>query len=138
MRKKAKHRESVYEQKRAKSREPRPGQIHLTFERFDGGCPWCETPKGQAHFCDIAKKLRDHERMDWNDTFSRDHRVLVSGIIPEARQRLLDFSLDDTDELWRFRFDGKTRLWGRREGSCFLVLWWDPDHMVCPSMKKHT
>lgn len=76
--------------------------------------------------------------MDWNDTVARDHAVKVSSIIPEAQRRLMELQLDDTDQLWRFRFDGETRLWGLRDGSCFLVLWWDPEHKVCPSKLKHT
>jgi hypothetical protein len=27
----------------------------------------------------------------------------------------------------------RERLWGFRRGSVFHVVWWDPDHKVCPT-----
>ena len=138
MTKKARHRGTIEPKKQAKSRELRPTQIHLTFAWFDGGHRWCDGAKTYSHFFDIAKKLKWYESMDWKDTFARDHAVNVSSIIPEAQRRLTELKLDDVDQLWRFRLDGATRLWGLRIGSCFFALWWDPEHKICPSCLRHT
>lgn len=37
------------------------------------------------------------------------------------------------EEMFRFRLDGKGRLWGYRSGSLFRVVWWDAEHRVYPT-----
>ncbi len=34
--------------------------------------------------------------------------------------------------------NGKQRIWGIKDRNILKVLWWDPDHEVCPSLKKYT
>lgn len=90
---------------------------------------------------EIGEKLKSYESRRWSEftqSKKRDHSVPVHRLITDARKRLVELRQDDLDELWRFRFGAKQRLWGIRRGSRFLVLWWDPEHMVCPSQKKHT
>jgi hypothetical protein len=56
-----------------------------------------------------------------------------------AQQRLVDLNLDDQTALWRLRLTGTARLYGLMyDDAVFHVLWWDPDHKVWPSRKKHT
>ena len=45
---------------------------------------------------------------------------------------------DDVDELMSFRLDSRGRVWCIQTGNIMRVLWWDPNHEVCPSFKKHT
>lgn len=113
----------------------RDGQIELSFRLFDDKC-WCETDR--SLFLEIAKKIKLYEGMVWNEIFARDHRVLANGLIDAARKRLIDLRLDDIDELWRFQLTGRNRLWGLRVRHVFYVLWWDPDHRICPSPLRHT
>jgi hypothetical protein len=40
--------------------------------------------------------------------------------------------------MFRFRLAGERRLWGYRVGRTFHVVWWDWDHKVYPTEKKHT
>ena len=35
--------------------------------------------------------------------------------------------------LFSVRLTGRIRLWGLRDVSILRVLWWDPEHTVCPS-----
>ncbi len=56
-------------------------------------------------------------------------------MISKAQSRLLHLKLDDEEELFRFRLDGESRVWGIREGRVFRILWWDPGHEICPSAK---
>jgi len=49
-----------------------------------------------------------------------------------AQRRLQHLSLDDFDELFRFRLGNKRRLWGILDGDVFYPLWWDADHKVYP------
>ncbi len=89
---------------------------------------------------DIRDKLCQYEQKRWKDIDNRrsDHPIPVHRIPKEAQDRLLELSLDDYDELYRLRLGGAKRLWGIRDHECFYILWWDPKHTVCPSVKKHT
>jgi len=40
--------------------------------------------------------------------------------------------------MYAIRLSGKKRVWGIREGRLFSLVWWDPEHTVGPSEKKHT
>lgn len=42
------------------------------------------------------------------------------------------------DALARFRLGGTERLYGFLVGNEFHILWWDPNHEVWPSTRKHT
>ncbi len=86
----------------------------------------------------LAKKLQDYERMTWAEVKRRDHPVPLPSLVVAARNRLGELGQDDVSEVWRLRFTGKQRLWGLRQGEVFQVLWWDPEHKVCSSKKKHT
>jgi hypothetical protein len=59
-------------------------------------------------------------------------------MIQAARERSNEIELDHFDGLWELRLGSEGRLWGLLDGHCFYVVWWDPDHQICPSPKKHT
>ena len=87
----------------------------------------------------IFSKLRNYETMTWNQiqqNKKRDHSVPVHSMISKAQTRLEELKLDDEEELFRFRLDGESRVWGIREGRVFKILWWDPNHEICPSNKR--
>jgi hypothetical protein len=50
----------------------------------------------------------------------------------------VDLKLDDLDTLFSFRVTGATRVFGVVRREYLRVLWYDPDHKVCPSKLKHT
>ncbi|QVL31123.1 hypothetical protein KIH39_20060 [Telmatocola sphagniphila] len=110
---------------------------------FDHQGPWgkhlCEQ---KDHLWDeIYPKLRNYESMTWNEILQnskRDHSIEVYKLIKLAQKRLVELRLDDYDNLFRFRLSGEMRVWGIREGRVFRLLWWDPEHEICPSIKKHT
>jgi len=88
---------------------------------------------------DVLDKLKGFERMSWPEIGSSgSHFIPLNMIVKEARQRLVELNLDDTDELYSLRVSGKVRLWGLRSNDKFSLLWWDPDHEICPSLLKHT
>lgn len=118
--------------------EPSDDRIRLSFSIFDN-YKWCEEYDDGSYFHVVAQKLRGYESMTWAEIQSRDHPVPLGSLIAPARQRLVVLQLDDADgALWRFQLDGLKRLWGIRDRSKFYVLWWDPEHLICPSKKKHT
>ena len=66
------------------------------------------------------------------------HPVALNDLDKTARDRLAELNLDDIDHLYSLRLSGTERVWGILDRSILKVLWWDPDHQVCPAAKKHT
>lgn len=92
-------------------------------------------------FYDIGVAIKNTELRTWSDierSQDRDHPIECYRLEKFAQDRLTRLQLDDNDELWSIRFNGRCRLWGIREGSLLQILWLDPQHEVCPSHKKHT
>jgi len=88
---------------------------------------------------DIRGKLRSFESMTWSEIIgAKSHPVARNLLCKEARDRLDELRLDDLEELFSLRLSGKERVWGVLEHNILIVLWWDPDHAVCPSLKKNT
>lgn len=88
----------------------------------------------------LQNKLAAFETMTWSDLINSPHnkRIPVEHLCRKAQERLLDLRQDDISELWELRLGGKQRIWGWRVGDVLHLLWWDPDHQVCPSTLKHT
>ncbi len=64
--------------------------------------------------------------------------VQVGDLCSKAQKRLIDISKDDCDELFSLRIMVRQRIRGIKDGNILWLLWWDPEHEVCPSHKKHT
>jgi len=61
------------------------------------------------------------------------HRSYDTGlIINEAYARLGELKLDDMDKIFRFRLDGKKRLYGFVIGHMFYLVWYDRLHKIYP------
>jgi hypothetical protein len=56
----------------------------------------------------------------------------------EALERLDALGLADQTKISVLRLGGEQRLYGFRDGNVFHVVWWDPEHEIWPSKKKHT
>lgn len=109
------------------------------FRIIDFDSPWCPKQLDQPTLLMIINKLGDFETMTWGDIEGpNNHSVEKYKLIKDAQQRLESINQDDVDELFSFRLNGRNRVWGIRDGQVFKLLWWDPEHQVCPSPKKHT
>ena len=85
-------------------------------------------------------KLKNYESMTWGSIAQNQHHnhsVEVSKLDKRARKRLEELGVE-VDELFRFRLNGTQRVWGIRDREVFYILWWDPNHEICPSSKKNT
>lgn len=130
-----KHKADVHTEKRPRGvPSPQTGQIEVSFALFDD-VKWCDNYDVGSCFPNVATSIKNYESMKWQDIFSRDHRVKLSALITAAQRRLVEIRLDDLDELWRLRIDARKRLWGVRVRDIFYILWWDPEHAVCPVVK---
>ena len=67
-----------------------------------------------------------------------NHSVEIDKLSSTAQTRLTEIQLDDIDELVSLRLSAKERIWGILEQGVLIILWWDPNHQVCPSNLKHT
>ena len=87
----------------------------------------------------IWEKMRNFETMTWDEILGRDHHTIpVSNITKETQKRLKELRHDDVQELVSFHITGRERIWAIRLGNLSYLLWWDPNHEVCPSPLKHT
>jgi len=109
--------------------------------RIDVDGPWGHAAIDRTTLLtQILPKLKNYESMTWGD-IERDHRrnhsVSVVQLTKEARDRLATLRIEE-EQLFRFRLTGTQRMWGIRDRDTFCILWWDPNHEICPAVKKHT
>ncbi|MEO5370726.1 MAG: hypothetical protein H7833_11710 [Magnetococcus sp. DMHC-1] len=106
---------------------------------MDGPFGWRVLQGKNVFWDDIFPKLKNFEAMTWQEIAGdRHHAIQVDQLSSQAQRRLAELNLDDIDEVFSLALGGRERIVGIRERSRFLVLWWDPDHQVCFSHKKHT
>ena len=101
---------------------------------------WHEITKAKVQ--DIRVRLSSFESMTWNQILvegkTRHHSIEVWKLCKEAQERLRIIGLGDAEEVVSLGLSGRERIWGIRQGVALLVLWWDPEHQICPSLLKHT
>lgn len=89
----------------------------------------------------IQQKLSHFESMTWSEILIKskkfNHSVEVGKICSEARNQLLNASIY-VDEVLSLRLSGTERIWGILDRGIVELLWWDPDHKICPSLLKNT
>ncbi len=88
----------------------------------------------------IVSKLHSFDSMTWADIAGKGHHALVSSTLStEAQKRLQELKKDDeSEQLFSFRLEGKLRVICIRHNNIANLLWYDPEHKVAPSTKKHT
>jgi hypothetical protein len=90
----------------------------------------------------IRSKLSNFESMTWAEILikgkKQHHTVTVDQLCHEAQQRLESISCGDIDQLVSLHLNGVQRVWGILSEGVLNLLWWDPLHLVCPSLLKHT
>lgn len=93
----------------------------------------------------LYPKFKDIESKKWKELEmeqfgkkgkSKNHWVEVQKIIKPAQDRLKELKLDDIDSLYSIRITATQRIWGIRVQNYFQLLWYDFEHLVCPSQKK--
>jgi len=107
---------------------------------IDLGGPFGWSKIDRGHLVDeILPKIQNFETMRWQEILGRNnHEIRISDISRTAQRRLADIKLDDIDQLVSLRLTARERIWGIKSQKTLRVLWWDPEHQVCPSLKKHT
>lgn len=104
----------------------------------NGPFAWSNLADGDVHK-EVIETLAALETMTEGDLGAKGcHFIAVPSLCKEAKDRLSDLQLDDLDELYSIRITGKTRVFCIHREDVLSVLWYDPEHAVCPSPKKHT
>lgn len=90
---------------------------------------------------DVLTFLQHLEQLSWKEILSskNNHQIQIGKLSADAQKRFDELGHDDFDEVVSLRMGGKPRVFGilLPHGVC-AVLWWDPDHLVCPAPKRHT
>ena len=114
--------------------------IIFSFQWFDSINKWCKNDLPKEHdVWEIIEKLKGFEQKKWKHLAAnqdRDHSVPFHKLIPAAQAAAIKKQIDDQDEIWSIRLTGMQRVWGVKHGRHFMVIWWDPHHQVCPSLKN--
>jgi hypothetical protein len=96
-------------------------------------------PQGKNEELVIVGKLHSFDSMSWSEISGQDHHsIRVDRLSKDAKDRLADIQQDDIDEVFSFHIQGKPRVICIRDRNVAKLLWYDPEHKVCPSEKKHT
>lgn len=95
----------------------------------------------------ILEKMVQYSTMTWAEVKqathdggrNKNHYLDLNLISKEAKDRLKFLGLEeDTDSIFSFAITNKLRIIGIRKEEKFYVLWYDAEHKVCISKKKHT
>lgn len=129
---------------------PSKKQVKATEQISDGKPVWRFSttdkagpfawPKGQAEELEIVMKLHEFDSMLWSQIVGKQHHYLSESCLSkDAKNRLIEIQLDDEIEnLFSFHLQGLPRIIAIRTSNLAKLLWFDPEHKVCPSKKKHT
>lgn len=118
----------------------RGGVISWRFNAADRNGPfsWDALTDG-AEFMSVIKTLSDIETMSEANQQQRGcHFIPLYKLSKEAQDRLAEIQLEDLDELYSIRLTGRGRVFCVHRPQYMRVLWFDPDHRVCPAKLKHT
>lgn len=110
---------------------------------LDNDCPWSLANVSPDDQKDLLEHLRQYESRTVGEL--RGGRLSDFKSYPDfadcpnkmAVNRLATH-YDATDSIARFRLSGTKRLYGFLVDNEFHLLWWDPNHKVWPSRKRHT
>ncbi len=108
------------------------------FSTVDKNGPF-SWPIGTDKELDIVGRLHNFDSMEWAEIEGpNNHFIEISKLSTEAKNRLKEIQQDDVDQVFSLRLKGKPRIICIRDRNIAKLLWFDPDHKVCPSKKKHT
>ncbi len=105
---------------------------------LDGKYGWSRVEMGSL-FREIIPKLQNYGTMTWEEIEGKEsHFVDLDNCSKDAQERLKEIELVSLEQLFSLRIGSRKRIWGWRQKLIFHVLWWDPEHEVCPSRIRRT
>ncbi len=123
-------------------RLPMAGRLTVRWTRFDYDGPFCLGASAIGTIVQMFKAVSHLETMTPAEVFNggvgKDYGDPAGLPNPEAVRRLQDLQLQDETNISRLSFMGRQRLYGFRRDLDFYPIFWDPEHRIWPSVKKHT
>ena len=96
---------------------------------------------------DFFRYLSNLECQKWGEILTdksgrrsntRNHHIPLTDIIREAQKRATEINVDEFDDLCSIAVSGRMRVWGYIIDGLFYIIWFDPEHEIYPSEKRHT
>lgn len=116
--------------------------VSWRFNEADRDGPFSWAAIADADLQRVVLVMESMDDRTWNaasgDGVGQIKAIPVANLGVLGLKRLRDLHLDDLEVLHEIRLAARPRVWGIRRLHTFHVLWWDPDHQVCPSKLKHT
>jgi hypothetical protein len=118
-----------------------------SFKKCDFDHPQWGLSQNPKHLPQLLKKLASFELQTYGEIFSstsgrasntRNHWIDVEHIVKDAQDRLAAQNLNDEDSLCSLALSSLERVWGVIKAGVFYIIWYDLNHEVCPSNKRHT
>lgn len=117
--------------------------LEFTFRDADMVGPWSLQNISEIDARTLFSFLKDMESMTMKEAMAgetgkmADYEDMTGCPNPAPAQRLAEL-YDGADNVCRLRVTGRKRLIGLRVEHRFSVLWWDPEHEIWPTQKRHT
>ena len=81
--------------------------------------------------------LSQTARRKWGEIITQPgghhHLIETADLVRPACDDLLEAIPGGTDEVMSLRLTGQKRIFGYMEVGVMHILWWDPEHEICPS-----
>ena len=108
------------------------------FELFDKDGPFGKTAKSPEEWPPkVLTKLKDYKTMTWQEIKGKgSHSISLEKLAPEAQKRLQEIKLDHIRRLFSLCIHGSIRIFGIVHGDVLKIIWYDPEHQICPCRKK--
>jgi len=88
----------------------------------------------------VQSKLAEFERRTWSEIFVKDkhwnHPVPVTGLKCSQAREWMRRNMPDQTQLWTLRLSGAERIWGVFAEGTYLVIFWDPNHIIWDTPKR--
>jgi hypothetical protein len=86
----------------------------------------------------VIDRLKSFESMSWKEIEGRQNHWIQGSELIRSAQNCLEEDWQGADQVFSLRIDGATRIFGIIDQQVFYLLWYDPEHLIVPSIKKHT
>lgn len=115
-------------------------RLVFALQLVDHGGPYAWAEISPADTKMIATKCKGWESLTADEVFAMpgNKPIPLDSLCAEAKARLEEIELDDEDYLWELHVSGTRRIWGVRYSHIYYIVWWDPNHQVCPSHLRNT
>ena len=124
--------------KKPKEGEP-PRKFEWSFQQAELDGPWGWNKITMEKLLkDVLEKLKHYQKRNWSEIEGKkSHFIPVVDLNKKAKKRLRVLELYP-ERLFSLRLTGTERVFGHAHENILYILWWDPEHEVCPSEPRHT